>query len=287
MAPDNFAAFILTHGRPLKVRTLNALRSAGYTGPVYLVCDDEDPTLADYQAQFGADAVLVFNKEEIARTFDKAGEFGNRKAIVYARNASFQLARQLGYRYFWQLDDDYGGFFYRGDDKGRPSEPEKPIKLLDEVLHCLLDYYKAIPALTIAIGQGGDYQGGHKSQTINKIRTKRKAMNTFICDVERPFAFPGRINEDVNAYVALGRQGELFLTILELSVNQATTQSSPGGMTELYLDAGTYVKSFYTILMAPSCVKISLLGNDHPRLHHRIKWEHAVPRILPEKFRKL
>lgn len=284
--PEDFVAFILTHGRPDRVRTIKSLRNCGYTGPVYLVCDDEDATLARYQAEFGADKVLVFSKEEIAKTFDKAGEFGNRKAIVYARNASFELARQLGYRYFWQLDDDYGTFYWRGDEKGRPCDPEQPIKNLDAVLCAMLAYFKAIPALTIAMGQGGDYLGGSKSQTINKIRTKRKAMNTFICDVERPFSFPGRINEDVNAYVAMGRQGHLFLTLLEVSTTQTTTQASAGGMTELYLDAGTFVKTFYTIMMAPSCVKVSLLGNDHPRLHHAIKWERAVPRILSERFRK-
>lgn len=286
-APENFAAFILTHGRPDNVRTVGALKRYGYTGPVYFVVDDEDKTLPEYQARFGADRVLVFSKEEIAKTFDKAGEFGNRKAIVYARNASFELARQIGVRYFWQLDDDYGSFHYRGDEKGCRAEPEQPIGRLDDVLCLMLDYFKAIPALTIAMGQGGDYQGGSQSTTIKTIATKRKAMNTFLCDTERPFKFLGRINEDVNTYVALGRQGQLFLTLLEVSVTQTTTQASSGGMTELYLDAGTFVKSFYTIMFAPSCVKITMMGNVHPRLHHQVRWRNAVPKIIREKFRKL
>ena len=56
------------------------------------------------------------------------------------------------------------------------------------------------------IAQGGDFIGGAKSLNFRK-GILRKAMNTFICDTERPFTFVGRINEDVNTYVTLGSRG--------------------------------------------------------------------------------
>lgn len=52
----------------------------------------------------------------------------------------------------------------------------------------------------------------------------------------------GRINEDVNTYTNLGRCGELFMTIGAVQLGQKQTQKNSGGMTELYLDSGTYVK---------------------------------------------
>lgn len=62
--------------------------------------------------------------------------------------------------------------------------------------------------LTLAIGQGGDYIGGEKATRFNDgIQPMRKAMNSFICSVDRPFQFIGRINEDVNTYVLRGRGG--------------------------------------------------------------------------------
>lgn len=62
--------------------------------------------------------------------------------------------------------------------------------------------------LTLAIGQGGDYIGGEKATRFNDgIQPMRKAMNSFICSVDRPFQFIGRINEDVNTYVLLGSRG--------------------------------------------------------------------------------
>ena len=47
----------------------------------------------------------------------------------------------------------------------------------------------------------------------------RKAMNSFICSVDRPFQFVGRINEDVNTYVLLGSRG-VFLSILQIGLDQ-------------------------------------------------------------------
>ena len=85
MRHNGFVAFILTHGRPDRVLTYEKLRKHGYTGKIYIVCDDEDKTLPEYRKRFGD--VLVFSKSEIAKTFDEGDNFGDRRAIIYARNA--------------------------------------------------------------------------------------------------------------------------------------------------------------------------------------------------------
>jgi len=111
-------------------------------------------------------------------------------------------------------------------------------------------------------------------------------MNTFICSVDRPFKFMGRINEDVNTYTRLGSVGQLFFTVPNVNISQIQTQANSGGMTELYLDSGTYVKSFYTIMFQPSSVKISLMGSIHKRLHHMVSWKNTVPLIISEQHKK-
>lgn len=80
--------------------------------------------------------------------------------------------------------------------------------IIDDGFDMLLDYFNSAPMLTLAIGQGGDYIGGEKATRFNDgIQPMRKAMNSFICSVDRPFQFVGRINEDVNTYVLLGSRG--------------------------------------------------------------------------------
>lgn len=282
---NDFCVFILTHGRAGNVHTYRILREAGYTGKVYIVIDDEDDQREAYQAEFG-DQVLIFPKEKMAETIDEADNFHDRRAIVYARNACFDLAHQVGCKYFMQLDDDYTRFSYRFNEKLEYSDQK--IHSMDTVLGLLLKYYKSIPAaaIAIAIGQGGDYMGGEAATYCKTARTTRKVMNTFICSTDRPFKFFGRINEDVNVYTNLGRRGVLFLTILGLSIVQKQTQSRDGGMTNIYLDGGTYIKSFYSVMYSPSCVKVMPMGEVNKRLHHQVSWNNATPKILHSKHKR-
>lgn len=284
MHEKNFVAFILTHGRPNRVHTFRSLRKAGYTGRIVIVLDNEDKTRAEYEKEFTGTEIVVFDKAAISKTFDEGDNFQDRRAIIYARNACFQIAEKLGVRYFIQFDDDYTVFDYRFDASG--GYAEKPIKSIDRVLDSMLDFFKKSKCSTVAMAQSGDFIGGPNKSFGKKIRLHRKAMNSFICDAQNPFVFFGRINEDVNVYTCAGRRGQLIFTIPNVSLKQKQTQSNAGGMSDLYLDSGTYVKSFYSVMYAPSCVKIKDMGPVHRRLHHSVKWKNAVPCILSEELKK-
>jgi len=285
MMPDNFCVFILTHRRPDNVITHKTLERQGYTGKIYIIIDNEDETADQYYEIFG-DKVIMFDKKAVAETFDIGDNFDDRRVVVYARNACFDIAKELGIKYFLVLDDDYQTFIFRiNNDYDIPTKGFVVKKSLDILFTQLLYFYKSINAKSIAISQGGDFIGG-KDSSFYDFKLRRKCMNTFFCCVDRPFKFMGRINEDVNTYVRGGSIGWLFFTIPLLSVIQFGTQSNPGGLTDIYLDVGTYVKSFYTIIFSPSCTRIRLMGTKHKRLHHSISWKNAVPVILDEKYKK-
>ena len=281
---NDFCVFILTHGRPNKIYTLKTLKKQGYTGPLFFICDDEDAKLDRYKELYG-DKVIVFNKKEVAETFDEADNFyKDRRTIVYARNFCFQAARQLGFKYFLELDDDYIHFRFTLDKF--KNYTVQMCKNLDEVFNIFLTYFKSIPAKSIAMAQGGDILGGGKSKTLRNGKIKRKAMNTFFCSVDRPFQFVGRINEDVNTYVSLGAVGEIFMTLTNICITQNQTQKTKGGMTEVYLNSGTYLKSFYSVMFAPSAVQIAVMGDKEKRIHHRVNWKFAAPLIIRESLKK-
>ena len=114
-------------------------------------------------------------------------------------------------------------------------------------------------------------------------------MNSFICDVDKPLQFFGHLNEDVNTYVVRSRRGDLFFTVIQAQLVQMQTQANAGGMSDIYLDSGTYVKSFYTVMYAPSCVRVGTMGDPRGgrvRVHHKINWHHCAPKILREEWRK-
>lgn len=283
MNNTDFAVFILTHGRPDNVVTYKSLKRHGYTGKIYIIVDNEDKTIDRYKELYG-DKVIVFDKLEISKTFDEGDNFDDRRSIVYARNACFNIAKELGITYFMELDDDYTNWQYRFNDE---KEYEyKKITNLDDVLDVMIDYYKSIPALSIAMSQGGDWIGGKEASRADHLKLWRKAMNTFICSTDREFQFVGRINEDVNTYTKLASTGGLFLTIPNVSIVQKQTQTSEGGMSDIYIDKGTYIKSFYSIIFHPSSVCIRMMGDKNRRLHHSVTWNNTVPKILDEKYKK-
>lgn len=278
---DDFAVFILTHGRPDRIHTLKTLEKQGYTGDWYLVIDNEDKMADEYYKNYG-DKVIMFDKKAISLTFDTADLSDDRRAIVYARNACFQIAKELGIKYFVEFDDDYTSFNLRYPKEGKLVA--RMLDNLDNIFEMMLDFLEDTQALTVCLSQGGDHIGGLTGRW--KKGLIRKVMNSFFCRTDRPFQFLGRVNEDVNTYTYLGSKGELMLTTTDLMLVQLQTQSNQGGMTDLYLDSGTYLKSFYTVMYMPSAVEIREMGTANRRLHHHVKWNNCVPVILNERYKK-
>lgn len=278
---DDFAVFILTHGRPDRIHTLKTLEKQGYTGGWYLVIDNEDKMADEYYKNYG-DKVIMFDKKAISLTFDTADLSDDRRAIVYARNACFQIAKELGIKYFVEFDDDYTSFNLRYPKEGKLAA--RMLENLDDIFEMMLDFLEDTQALTVCFSQGGDHIGGLTGRW--KKGLIRKVMNSFFCRTDRPFQFLGRVNEDVNTYTYLGSKGELMLTTTDLMLVQLQTQSNQGGMTDLYLDSGTYLKSFYTVMYMPSAVEIREMGTANRRLHHHVKWNNCVPMILNERYKK-
>jgi hypothetical protein len=275
MENKDFAVFILTHGRADSVFTYKTLKKCGYTGLVYFIVDNEDKMIDQYIKNFGEEYVKIFDKKMMADSIDEGNNFDNRKVIIHARNACFHIAKDLGINNFVQLDDDYYYFGYRYETGA------KIIKNLDRVFEIVLNFYKNTSITSIAFSQGGDHIGGFSG-----IKLKRKCMNSFFCSTDRYFQFIGSINEDVNTYTTLGSRGHVFFTFTNIQLDQKDTQSNKGGMTDQYALSGTYVKSFHTVMMQPSSVKISMMNSNHPRLHHSINWKATTPMIISSKHKK-
>ena len=277
-----FCVFILSHGRADRVVTIETLKRCGYSGDWFIVIDNEDDTASRYEELYG-DKVIMFDKAEIAKRFDTADLSNDRRTIVFARNACFDIAEKLGYEYFLELDDDYTDIQSR-EDSGKKLLITS-IKNADLLFEAYVDFLEESNSLTVAMAQGGDFIGGRENQRL-KERLLRKAMNTFFCKTERRFWFVGRINEDVNTYCLLGQRGEKIFTAVDAMITQKQTQTNDGGMSDVYLDMGTYLKSFYSVMFCPSCVKISVMGDKHKRIHHEVSWNKCAPKILNERWKK-
>ena len=279
-----YAVFILSNRRPDRVYTYDTLRRQGYTGRIFIIVDDEDPTQDEYKGKYGEE-VQVFDKKKAAEYTDTCDNREDRNSVVYARNACYGIARKLGLQCFIVLDDDYNSFGYRFDSKLQFVD-KCDMQLLECIFEILIDFYYMTPAKSLAIAQSGDFIGGSSGSKAQKLTLWRKSMNLFVCDVDREVNFKGRMNDDVNTYICYGMRGDLFLTVPNVGLHQKETQHNTGGLSEMYIQSGTYVKSFYTVMVAPSCTRIKKMGAKYKRWHHNIIWNSAVPKILRERWKK-
>jgi hypothetical protein len=244
--------------------------------------DNLDPTIDEYKNRHG-DIVIVFDKRKYWEETDDGDNFGIKGTPLYARNAVWDIAKNLGLTHFLVLDDDYHSFHVRFNSDLEYITGSIKTRIEDCIEACY-EFLDESGADCVAMSQGGDHIGGGLS-TRNKDgpTLSRKIMNAFFFRVDRPFKFVAAMNDDVSTYVTLGRKGKLFFQIQQIMLTQTATQKNTGGLTELYLDAGTYVKSFYSVMWEPSCVKVT---NLNLRVHHCVDWKSAAPLIVSNKFTK-
>ena len=282
---NDFCVFILSYGRPNKNKTLRTLLEKGYeyNQDWYIICSDDDKTLNEYKENYG-DRLLIFNKDKVITHIDMGDNFNKKNVVIFARIMSLVFAQKMGYRFFLQFDDDYSIFRNRFiyDNK---TLVHNTISNLDRMFEVHLNFLKNTSCTIVAMAQGGDMIGGVGNTNVIK-GYKRKVMNSFFCDVQRPFFFYGTMNEDATYYAHSGRKGILVLTLYGYMLDQETTQQSSGGLTEIYLEGGTYLKSFYSVMYSPSNIKIGKIGTKkNQRIHHKINGRYTNPCIIDKKYK--
>lgn len=281
----NRAIFIISYKRADNIVTLDWLKKIGYRGQWYIVIDDKDPEMDRYLTKYGS-KVCIFSKEEAKKLFDTCDNFSNTNSSCFVRNALFGIAKEKGVDSFLVLDDDYSNIlFRRPKPDGKLGAYNVKEGDFDTILELCFDYLEKTKQIDcFALSQSGDFIGGADGYT--EISGKRKIMNAFFFRTDTPTEFKGKMNEDVNAYLYWGARGKLYFTTCALTVQQALTQAVSGGMTDIYKNNGTYIKSFYSVIVAPNAVKISVIGAHSPRIHHKINWNNAVPKLIRESYKK-
>lgn len=280
-----YCIFIITYKRANNIKTLQTLHTANITQKWYLIVADDDEQLTDYIDKY-KDKVIVFSRDEAANLTDIGDNLPDRVGSIYPRNMLNDIAKKLGYDYMIVLDDDYTRFSYRRCF-GNILRTFR-VKQLGAIFDACIKYLAENPIIKyFSFAQEGDFIGG--ADSFEDIGFKRKAMNVYfmrIEDDEKKVQFKGRMNEDANTLLYLGQRGSLIFTINDVSTKQCLTQRIAGGLTEMYKKNGTYQKSFYSVMMAPSCTKICSMGNVNDRIHHKITWNKVCPMVIREEYKK-
>lgn len=278
MENSDFAVFIITHKRPNNQITLQTLKKGNYTGNIYFILDDEDDTIEEYKKNYGEEKVKVFHKNV---WFDIGDNLVGYKGVPeYARNECFRIAKELNLKYFVQLDDDYSSITYRYEKKGKLKS--KHVFNFDELFKAMCKFLEIKKIYCVAFGVQGDFIGGAKGKYSEGIY--RNARNSFFCKTDCPFQFLGRINEDVTTPAYNNMIGNLFYTVLKVSVTLFDHKKNKGGSSEQYKEVNTYWNYFYPVLWVPSAISIKMGKNGE--YIKNIKWNKMLPKVINERWKK-
>ena len=164
---------------------------------------------------------------------------------------------------------------------GRAKSVDLKKSCINDVFNIYLDFYEINTKIKIlAFMQGGDFSNMRNGKVL------RKSMNALFCSTDRQVIFNGRLNEDVNTYTRQNNIGNMCISLPFIQLCQKQTQSG-NGMSETYLEYGTYTKSFYSVIQLPSCVKISVLQSPSSyRIHHNINHRFCDAKIISYRFKK-
>lgn len=279
---ENFAVFILTHGRAENQKTLKTFLDNGYTGKWYLVVDDLDNELELYKELYGSH-VLVFDKVKEQKKTDTMTTKVNPddlKSVLYARNWVQEYAKSKGYKYMLMSDDDHTGVNYRFGEGGKLKS--KPIRNFDKVFELYIEYLRCSNSIyALAFALGGVFIGGLEGWK-NKFYSFGVYGTAFL-KTDNFTEFYGIITEDLNASLSDLKLGKLHFSPVELHLMTGEKAKHKGGMTDIY-NGNEYRTAFYPVIAHPD---VCYVLEDKKGLSIRTNWVKSVPKILSENTKKV
>lgn len=279
---DDFAVFIITHGRPNNQKTLNLLLSMGYTGKYYLVIDDLDDTRDEYYLRYDSENIIVFHKYDYINSTDTGLSVPIINFAVFARNAVEDIAVELGLDYFMVFDDDITNFRIRYDDSGS-LKSRSLYGIIDEVFEDCIQFMADADICCTSFGFCNVYRSGVSALYIENSRN-RLCAEAFIRSTKVKFDWRLNTVEDLITSIVYNRMGYPLLQLLPVQVEiQMSEGAVAGGNSDAYNDVGLFKLNFMPTIIYPDCNKMSYVNN---KWRTTLNAECSVPKIVSSTYRK-
>lgn len=279
---DNFAVFITSHGSPFNIPSLKAIRDSGYTGAVYIVVDNLDETLSDYELL--DEQVIVFDKMHYVHTLDIGMSTINPQlsAVLYARAAVEDIARQMELKYFMVMDDDLYGFRYRYpvDNKLRSY----PVENIECLIYNYIEFMNVSNSICLSFANDGSFIAGVDAILSGKIMERRSCHTIFLRDTEKEFDWKFAMNEDYISSLLYANTGQLMFTLpfVQRTIRGMNNRSS-SGMYDAYKNSTEFQRAFYNTVACPWTCKPTMYKGHYVV---RVNKDSAYPKIISAKYQK-
>ena len=254
---NKFCAFICTHGRPNSQITYNMLRNAGYKSKIYFVVDNQDTTIQDYINNFGADNIIVFDKNHYINTVDTGINVLKHRCNLFPKSAMDNIATKLGLTSYVMLDDDVPELSLRYVD----GDVLRRVKLthdVETIFRLLSDFMFATDISTLGIGHPGMFFEGVKLFKKNKVERFRIPYAIVFRNLCHSVKWSSYVWEDNVTGMEYLKRGEKWFVFpyIQQQVLPFGKNSASGGMHDTYNSEDTLRLYMETIKFNPSSVRV-------------------------------
>lgn len=278
----NFKIFITSHNSPKECVSACSLRTAGYTGEICIVIDDEDPKFYEYSYYYGQN-LFVFNKQKYVDKLDIGMSKSNPQlaAVLYARAAVEDYAKELGIDYFIVMDDDIYGFRYRYVDGEKLCS--KPVEKFDNVIDNYIQFMRDTNSICLSFANDGSFIGGADVVTSGKMLERRSCHTLFLRDTSKEFEWKFAVNEDYVSSLLYANIGELMFTLPFVQRNISGMNDRQEGMHDLYESTTEFQRAFYNVIACPWTCTVTEYKN-----HFVVRTDKntAYPKIVSSEYRR-
>ena len=284
---DDFAVFICTHGRPDKQLTLNAILQCGYTGKWYLVVDNADKTIQQYIDNFGADKIIVFDKNYYINSgrYDNGDNKLHDKCILYAKRAVEDIAKECGFTYFIIADDDITKITIRCPQQNRLARIR--ITDLDAVLDAHIMLMENTDIVCLGFGNVTHYFGGIATFSDKNLSQRRLPYQLLLRSGAHEVNWLSWFAEDDVTEYQSSMLGNLWLVSLYVmyEIEPVGDTSVAGGMVDTYKQYDMFSLQFNAVKYCPRRISLCnhrINGKIVMRRHNEI----CFPKIISGRYRK-
>lgn len=254
---SEFVVFILTYARPNAQITYNTLKRCGYTGKVYLILDDTDTTIQQYIDNYGAENIIVFNKNYYINSdrFDNGTNKPVYASAVYARRAIEDIAKSMCLDYFAMADDDIQNLVIRYPLNNKLVRAK--ITNLDTIL-CLYTDLLTQNVACVGFGMNRSYFGGVSAFCPERLCKKIMPSNFFIRNASVKVNWVAwTFEDDITHYCNLV-DGNVWLSIpyVQQILQPFADVNNTGGNVDLYKTRNHFDICFTEVQYMPSAIKV-------------------------------
>ena len=279
---NDFAIFILTHGRPHNQDTLNTLRTSGYTGKIYLIVDDLDNTKEEYEKLY--EGVIVFDKMRYVVSSETGVSNPHIKFALFARNFIEDYAKALNLKFFGMVDDDLTKFRFRYVDKDKMRS--KNVTDMNKILSCYIDFMKSANIATISLASQFQFVGGVESVPKPNSQKLRMCFNFYLRSVKFNVDWLSNICHDRITSIIFGRKGQVWLQLPFVQYDMKELHGiNEGGNSDVYREITDFYRIFFSVLFLPDCNYAMHWKRNNGWVNKVPDYNTLCPMIISDKYK--